>query len=85
MAAVSVWSSKESKVDFADWSRDTWGAELTKKYVKIYSLHDENYFELLNIDSFEMALLAWLNFIQLNADHEFTVGRLAGVGLSGGG
>lgn len=56
---------KESKIDFSDWSRDAWGAELSKDEVKIYSLYDENYFELLNIDSFEAALLAWLNFIQL--------------------
>lgn len=44
------------------------GAELTNGQVKIYSLYDENYFELLNIDSFEMALLAWLNFIQLKPE-----------------
>ncbi|WP_434672562.1 hypothetical protein [Pseudomonas sp. R1-15] len=56
---------KESKIVFSDWSRDAWGAELSKDVVKIYSLYDENYFELLNIDSFEAALLAWLNFIQL--------------------
>jgi hypothetical protein len=38
---------------------------LTKEHVKIYSLHDESYFELIAIDSFEMALLAWLDFIKL--------------------
>lgn len=56
---------KESKVDFLDWSRDAWGAELTKEQVKIYSLHDESYFEMISLDSFEKALLAWLNFMQL--------------------
>lgn len=56
---------KKSEIDFLDWSRDAWGAELTKGQVKVYSLHDENYFELLSIDSFEIALLAWLSFIQL--------------------
>lgn len=47
-----------------DWSRDAWGAELTKGQAKIYSLHDEDYFELLDIDSFEIALVAWKDFIQ---------------------
>ncbi|WP_234452762.1 MULTISPECIES: DUF5376 domain-containing protein [unclassified Pseudomonas] len=56
---------KGDKVDFVDWSRDAWGAELTKEHVKIYSLHDESYFELIAIDSFEIALLAWLDFIKL--------------------
>lgn len=55
---------KEAKVDFVDWSRDAWGAELTKESVKIYSLYDESYFELITIDSFEMALSTWLDFIK---------------------
>ncbi|QHF01006.1 MULTISPECIES: DUF5376 family protein [Pseudomonas syringae group] len=58
-------SVKEKKVDFVDWSRDAWGAELTKEHVKIYSLHDESYFEIIAIDSFETALLAWLDFIKM--------------------
>ncbi|ELP97597.1 hypothetical protein A979_19185 [Pseudomonas syringae BRIP34876] len=61
-------SVKGSKIKFSDWSRDAWGAELTKGQVRIYSLYDENYFELINIDSFEGALLAWLNFIQLKPE-----------------
>ncbi|MBN2991035.1 DUF5376 family protein [Pseudomonas cedrina subsp. fulgida] len=55
---------KEAKVDFMDWSRDAWGAELTKENVKIYSLYDENYVEIITIDSFEIALSTWLNFIK---------------------
>lgn len=49
---------KEAKVDFVDWSRDAWGAKLTKEHVKIYSFYHEGYFELIIIDSFEMAVLA---------------------------
>jgi len=64
---------KKSKVDFLDWSRDAWGAELTKEQVRIYSLHDESYCELLSIDSFEIALLAWLNFIQLEPEFGMTL------------
>jgi hypothetical protein len=57
-------SVKFFESETADWSRDAWGAELTKNKAKIYSLHDEDYFELLDIDSFEIALLAWKDFIQ---------------------
>ncbi|MBI6562492.1 hypothetical protein EIG75_26825 [Pseudomonas syringae] len=65
---VRIRSVKSSKINFSDWSRDAWGAELTKGQVRIYSLYDENYFELINIDSFERALLAWLNFVQLKPE-----------------
>lgn len=57
-------SIKKSEVEFLDWSRDAWGAELTKEHVKIYSLYCESYFELLSIESFETALLEWSSFIQ---------------------
>jgi hypothetical protein len=56
---------KDSTVGLADWSRDAWGAELTKDQVKIYSLYDESYFELISLFSFEAAMLAWINFIEM--------------------
>jgi hypothetical protein len=56
---------KCSSIDFADWSRDAWGAELSKEQAKIYSLYDDGCFETLSLDAFEMALLAWRKFIQL--------------------
>lgn len=65
-------SVKEGRVDFGDWSRNAWGAELTKKQAKIYSLHDEEYFEILSIDSFAVALLAWKNFLQLGPKFKLT-------------
>jgi hypothetical protein len=55
---------KDTKVDGVDSSRDAWGAELTKEAVKIYSLFDQSYFELIVINSFEVALLTWLDFIK---------------------
>ena len=61
-------SVKNSGISFADWSRDAWGAELSKGQAKIYSLYDEGYFEKLNLDSFETVLLAWKNFIQLTPE-----------------
>lgn len=59
-----VKSVRKARVTHADWSRDAWGVELTMNHAKIYSLHDEDYFEILNIESFEIALLKWRNFIQ---------------------
>jgi len=61
-------SVKELKTDFAQWDRESWGAELTNSQVKIYSLYDEEYFEIIAIDSFEKALLAWKVFVQLKPD-----------------
>lgn len=55
---------KEAKVDFLGWSRDAWGVGLTKENAKVYSLYDENYFEVITTDSFEMALATWLDFIK---------------------
>lgn len=63
---------KDGRVDFADWSRDAWGAELTRKQAKIYSLHDEEYFEILSIDAFATVLLAWRNFLQLEPKSNLT-------------
>jgi hypothetical protein len=65
-------SVKDGHVDFADWSRDAWGAGITKEQAKIYSLHDEAYFEILSIDSFAAALLAWRSFLQLEPTSKFT-------------
>lgn len=59
---------KNASVDFADWSREAWGVELTREQAKIYSLYDDDCFEVLELDSFEMALLAWRNFIQLKPE-----------------
>ena len=56
---------KCSGADSADWSRDAWGAELSKGRAKIYSLYDHDCFETLSLDAFEMALAAWRKFIQL--------------------
>lgn len=61
-------SIKYSGIDLADWSRDAWGAELSKGQAKIYSLYEDDCFETLNLDAFEVALLAWSNFIQLTPE-----------------
>ena len=67
-------SVRNSGIEVADWSRDAWGAELTKVQAKIYSLHDEDYFEVLAIDLFEKILLEWTDFIQ--SQPSLGVGRI---------
>lgn len=59
---------KYAGIDLMDWSRDAWGAELSKDQAKIYSLYDEDCFETLNLDAFEIVLLKWRNFIQLTPE-----------------
>jgi len=66
-------SIKNKEIDFYDWSRETWGAELTLGEVKIYSLHDEDYFQLLSLDEFEKALVAWKDFIQSTPEVDLKV------------
>ncbi len=61
-------SIKNKEINFFDWSRETWGAELTHNEVKIYSLHDDNYFQLLKLEVFEQALIAWRGFLQSNPE-----------------
>jgi hypothetical protein len=61
---VRVSLVKNSILDFSSWSRDAWGAELSKERVKIYSLYDDSYFTTMSLDVFENALLAWKDFIQ---------------------
>lgn len=55
---------KTSKMNIAEWGREAWSAEITKSQVKIYSLYEESIYEVVSIDTFEMALSAWIHFIQ---------------------
>jgi hypothetical protein len=54
---------KRSAINFTDWSREAWGAELSKGKAKIYSLYDDDCFETISLDAFEIALLEWRKFI----------------------
>lgn len=56
-------SIRKSKLASIDWSRDAWGAEIDKKRVKIYSLFDNDCFEIVSLEGFEKVLLAWLGFV----------------------
>ncbi len=52
----------------SDWDRDAWGAKIMKNEVEIYSLHDEDYKELITTSEFKAALTAWIDFINSNPD-----------------
>jgi hypothetical protein len=58
-------SVKYLEVDLTDWSREAWGVELSIGQAKIYSLYDDNCFEIVSLDAFEIALVAWKIFIQI--------------------
>jgi len=55
-----------------DWSRETWGANLTRDKVTIYSLHDESYFQQFSLKQFHTALAAWKSFLQKTPSLEST-------------
>ena len=48
----------------SDWSRETWGVEFSNNKAKIYSMHDEEYFQILSLDGFSKALQEWAAFLQ---------------------
>lgn len=59
---------KTSQIELINWSCSAWGTELTRERAKIYSLYDESYFELLNTNSFEVVILAWIAFVKLKPE-----------------
>ena len=51
-----------------DWSCEAWGVKLTKTEAIVYSLHEEEYFQVFSLTTFEEILLKWINFIEGEAD-----------------
>ena len=47
----------------SSWGRESWGALMTIDGARIYSLHDEDYFENVTLQQFKNALISWENFI----------------------
>ena len=66
---VSVLSGESRSLD---WSRETWGAKLTRSEVTVYSLHDESYFQRFSLKQFHTALAAWKSFLQKTPSLEST-------------
>ena len=56
------------EIEFFDWGRECWGAEIRKKSTKIYFLLDEDYFAEVDTNEFYDALLEWRNFILSDSD-----------------
>ncbi len=60
VAAGSVRSS--------NWRRETWGVEFMNNKARIYSLHDETYFQAVSLDAFSKVLQEWIAFLQSQPD-----------------
>lgn len=60
------------ELESSDWNRETWGVEFRKNKAKIYSLHDEEYFQILSIDGLLKALQEWTAFLQSKPDDQKT-------------
>ena len=70
LRSIDSVSSGESRS--LDWSRETWGAKLTRNEVKTYSLHDESYSQQFSLKQFHTALVAWNSFLQKPPSLEWT-------------
>lgn len=63
-----VATAKQGEAESVDWDREDWGAHLSQAGATIYSLYDEQYVETIDLDAFEKALRAWIEFIQTPPD-----------------
>ncbi len=55
-------------LESSDWDRETWGVEFRNNKAKIYSLHDEEYFQTISLDGFSKVLQEWIAFLQSQPD-----------------
>lgn len=60
------------ELESSDWSRETWGVEFRNNKAKIYSLHDEEYVQILSLDGFSKVLQEWTAFLQSKPDDRET-------------
>ena len=63
-----ITSVATGELESSDWSRETWGVEFRNNTAKIYSLHDETYFQTLSLDGFSRVLREWTAFLQSKPD-----------------
>ena len=59
-----VQAVESGELESSDWNRETWGVVLGKHLARIYSLHDEEYFQTVSIEGFLKVLQAWSGFVQ---------------------
>lgn len=65
---AKVDSVEKGKILEATWDRDAWGVMLRPNKATLYSLHDEAYTEVIDLDTFRRALDAWLEFLKSPPD-----------------
>jgi len=54
---------REGRADMHDWGRETFGAEIERGGVKLYSHYVDSYFDVLDFEEFAHALLSWQQFL----------------------
>ena len=64
-----------------DWGRETWGVECRGNKAKIYSLHDEEYFQILSLDAFSKVLQEWTAFVQSEPNDQETETLNLSIGI----
>ncbi|WP_247425071.1 DUF5376 domain-containing protein [Ralstonia pseudosolanacearum] len=63
-----IYAAIKDEAVVAIWGREAWEAKISSGGVKVYSLYDEEYSEMLTISMFLHALLAWKEFLQSNPE-----------------
>ncbi|MPW30312.1 hypothetical protein F9L16_15095 [Agarivorans sp. B2Z047] len=61
---MKVDSVLSGKAVSSSWARESWGVLITLDVAKIYSIHDETYFEELTLQQFRNALVSWEAFLE---------------------
>jgi hypothetical protein len=64
---------KRGEAESLRWGREDWGALLHRDGARIYSLHDDDYADVMPLVAFEAALRAWIEFIRLPPDSKATM------------
>ena len=54
---------KEEKIENYYWGREDWAADINETSVMIHSIHDESVKQEIQIDSFEIILFKWKEFL----------------------
>jgi hypothetical protein len=63
---------KRREAESLRWGREDWGALLCRDCAKIYSLHVEDYADVIPLDALESALRAWRDFLETPPDANTT-------------
>lgn len=55
---------QSGELQASDWCRETWGVQFSTSNAKIYSLYDEEYYQIIPLESFFKVLQEWCAFHQ---------------------